>query len=50
MIKSFRQRAEELEKELGEVPLYINGKYSLEFEEWVRGMRDFTPEEAGAMI
>ena len=35
--KKLRQMVEELENELGEVPFYSDGKYSPEFEEWLRG-------------
>jgi len=39
MIKSFKQRAEKLEMDLGE-SLNINGKFSEEFEEWLRDNRN----------
>lgn len=35
-VKKLRQMVEELEKEFGEVPFYSDGKYSLEFEQWLR--------------
>jgi len=39
-IKSFKERAEELEIEPNNKPININGKYSLAFEEWLRDNRN----------
>lgn len=44
-IKSFKERSEELEKEFNDQPININGKYSLEFEQWLRSNRNGTEEE-----